>query len=625
MPDQEMQDFWNGLQNGRGASPPTVPQPGVSAPDPPAGAEPAEQATQPTVTEEGVPELTETVGIEPPPPSPDVAPSPLRDAEMSAFWSTLRRPKPQNRIAKGITRLPGGVVRVAKTSIAGFKNLATAEGRKPLLEMLKGVLRVGARRDMAGMPIDEETKQGALDAIGGTEFVEQATLAMYQDFFEPFGVRMEDVGDSIDISIDPELALDTFAETPERLLENVSIVLGGATGAAAKLTKEGSRLQRALSISHRAAQVLDPIEATSELAKRVMFPAVKASGKATKATAIAGVSFLSGTPPPALHRAFDAPTPELLRAMRGKVEMPNILTAAREALFDMKHAAARRYQSRLAEMKNITKEVNFDPIFNGFDDILARYDIKRNPDMTLDFSASQFALDETFHRDMERLNDYLLERGTNPIDFTPYMLDRMKISIGNMYRESRNSHAAMTAMYGVIRDEIIKYVPEYAAMTKDFEEIQTFVSELNRTLSLEGGTDTAIGKLNSILRTRGEFRKMLLEELDAISGMDLSGQIAGVNLSQWQPRGVPAFFAVGGARITPWSLALIPLSSPRTLGETLTLLGMTNQQVKTAVRILTTNPKVQQIRKYLLAVEARQASFLAGRMTEAVKQVAVEE
>jgi hypothetical protein len=102
--------------------------------------------------------------------------------------------------------------------------------------------------------------------------------------------------------------------------------------------------------------------------------------------------------------------------------------------------------------------------------------------------------------------------------------------------------------------------------------------EIERALSLgdRASADTAIRKLQSLTRnnanTNFAYRKELANALKTQGGEDLMPALSGQALSSWTPRGLAGqgtalgIGATGALTVNPGAAALLPLTSPRTVG-----------------------------------------------------------
>jgi hypothetical protein len=111
---------------------------------------------------------------------------------------------------------------------------------------------------------------------------------------------------------------------------------------------------------------------------------------------------------------------------------------------------------------------------------------------------------------------------------------------------------------------------------KAYQEASELTKEIERALSLgqKAAADTSMRKLQSLMRnnvnTNYGNRLDLAKQLEAAGGNEIMPAIAGQALNSFTPRGLQGVAAtgLGGFGIAnPATLAALPLTSPRLMGE----------------------------------------------------------
>jgi hypothetical protein len=242
-----------------------------------------------------------------------------------------------------------------------------------------------------------------------------------------------------------------------------------------------------------------------------------------------------------------------------------------------------KYREELANLAQSKQQIDLTPIRSKALELMKKYNIRQNSDGTLDFSRAR--IDKKGIADAEEIFGKIGEWGSQADDATPIGLDTLKVQLDDFYSESKGTQALVTELRNFVKGQIVKHVPEYAKMTKDYAKVSGIVNEIERALSLNNRAmaDTAVKKLLSTTRDNFEFRKELAGILSEMGGTkDLPAKIAGVQMQQAMPQGLMGVGAAGGAVFTgfdPQIVALASITSPRLMGELLNTLGYGRRQI----------------------------------------------
>lgn len=286
------------------------------------------------------------------------------------------------------------------------------------------------------------------------------------------------------------------------------------------------------------------------------------------------------------------------QAMRAP-EGEKVVSAAKNALNVLKEERGAAYRSQLEDVAKNIDELDITPIKGQWEQIKGKFGI-RTVDGAIDLSRSTLSRKE--QGDINEIADMLEGWGQEPGDLTPMGLDLLKRKLDNLYTESKDSRAIVANLRSMVKNTIVKSVPEYAEMTKGYEDATKTINELDRTLSLgkKPMLDTTLRKLQQSMRDNFQFRKELLDTLEAKSGEELADMIAGYSMSSFAPQGGfgKLTLGAGGVGLTqsfaPGYLALMASSSPRAVGETLHALGVTGKQfTKLTAKINKMRPLVE--------------------------------
>lgn len=176
-------------------------------------------------------------------------------------------------------------------------------------------------------------------------------------------------------------------------------------------------------------------------------------------------------------------------------------------------------------------------------------------------------------------------------DHTPAGLDRLKKKLTQFQNAVKNttdgSYAAIRDMRNAVDEGLKTFVPGYSTMTAKYREASDLIDEIERALSLKDSVmkDTAVRKLMSTMRQNNEIRLDFLKSLGQKAGEDVTGKIAGATLAPATPRGlVGSLSGLGAASIgnIPGLLLWFSVTSPRLVGEVISILGKTGGKTMTA-------------------------------------------
>jgi hypothetical protein len=121
-------------------------------------------------------------------------------------------------------------------------------------------------------------------------------------------------------------------------------------------------------------------------------------------------------------------------------------------------------------------------------------------------------------------------------DKTPEWLDVLKQRLQDYYRGTPDSSKwdrLSTIASNAVKSKIVENVPEYANMTATYEKITNDIRDITKTLSLWDKTQaqTAITKLNSVLRENFPARQDMIKLIEQYTGKNIQWQIAWSSLS----------------------------------------------------------------------------------------------
>lgn len=271
------------------------------------------------------------------------------------------------------------------------------------------------------------------------------------------------------------------------------------------------------------------------------------------------------------------------KALRGEISGEDIVDNAKGALQSLKEMRTAEYQKQLAKISG-EKSIDASPVFKKMDGLMKQYNIKTNPDGTLDLS--RVAMGKTGRKDIEEVINTISDWGTQKGDRTPVGLDTLKRQLDDFYSDSSQARQFVTSLRNTVRSTISNAVPEYDKMTKGYSEATRLIKDMESGLMIrkQGMTgrvvaDQTLRRLTSAMRDNFELRKDLLETLGNKAGQDLSGQTAGYAMRSITPLGIsgtgPAILGEAALAhyVHPAFWPVLAASSPRVSGEFLRMFG----------------------------------------------------
>ena len=270
--------------------------------------------------------------------------------------------------------------------------------------------------------------------------------------------------------------------------------------------------------------------------------------------------------------------------MRGKVDPTDVIDSAKEALNKMRLDRSNQYRSGMVDIANDKSVIDFAPIDKVAKSLQTMGTFKgqvinKNAAGTVD-EISQ-TIDQW--------------KNLDPTEFhTPEGLDALKKSIGDIRDATQfgtPSRKAADTAYNAIKSQIELQAPTYAKVMKDYSQASQALTEIEKSLSLgnKAAADTSMRKLQSLMRnnvnTNYGNRLNLAKTLEE-QGADILPALAGQAASSFTPRGLQGLAAsgVGVASFSnPMTLAALPFTSPRLMGEAAYGLGSLNRGIKNVV------------------------------------------
>lgn len=268
------------------------------------------------------------------------------------------------------------------------------------------------------------------------------------------------------------------------------------------------------------------------------------------------------------YRAGKTGATTFLDNMRGNVPMTDVLDSAKDTLSKMRIERGNQYRSGMVDIAKDKTVIDFAPIDQAVQSLKTMGSFKGQ---TINKNASG-TVDE-----ISALVDNW--KGLDPAEYhTPEGLDALKKAIGDVRDATQfgtpGRRAADTA-YNSVKAQIDSQAPTYAKVMKDYSQASDTLQEIEKALSLgnKASADTSMRKLQSLMRnnvnTNYGNRLDLAGTLED-NGADIMNAVAGQAASSLTPRGLQGLAATGAgvaSLANPATLAVLPFTSPRLMGE----------------------------------------------------------
>jgi hypothetical protein len=266
-------------------------------------------------------------------------------------------------------------------------------------------------------------------------------------------------------------------------------------------------------------------------------------------------------------------------AMRNRVTETEIVSDLKNAVKTVADNRRVAYQAQLSGL-NPKIQVPKLPVGQSMMNEFKNYRINTKSGLhNLDFSGNH-KLDGITRKEDRQLIQDAVNKIVLSTDQSPAGMDSLK-QLMYEYADAASPDIApfFNRLGGTIRTELENNVPGYTEMTRDYSKASELLNNVRSELSANAtNPGTTIRKLSYALNQNNDYRKILLESLDAAAGSELKDTLAGYSMRQVMPRGLQGTLAstplaVGAYLHSPAAAATAVFASPRAVGESLALLS----------------------------------------------------
>lgn len=384
---------------------------------------------------------------------------------------------------------------------------------------------------------------------------------------------------------------ETFKEHPLSTLSMVAPVAGAGAKAAG------------LSKVAKVAELADPVQWATK--------GIPAAARLSSKVGEQALGKMTGAGAGAVEMASKADSPAFIEGMRADPlqQARQLASDAQQGLDLLKKKRSTEYLKTNEAMRSITTPMDNTPVQKLLHDTMAEFRIGDTEKGVLDKMRGLSDADsEQFLRNMmnqpaETSLSPLVKAGIGDgpaakkistaieyaekwDDYTPDGLDRLQKALSALDPKPGTQESAFITkikrgVQQVVKDQYPEYdklLSRYHEASNDIEELQSAIGKVDRQ-----SIETTVRKIAQSMKTGNqgfEIRNAVLQELEQATGVRIRERAAGMALNQVMPRGLAGVgagigtAAVIGQLISPTFLIALAASSPRVVGEVLSLLGV---------------------------------------------------
>ena len=362
----------------------------------------------------------------------------------------------------------------------------------------------------------------------------------------------------------------TFATDPVGMLSDVAIIL---TGGGALAAKAPGVVGQTAKIVGTVGKTIDPINVAAK--------GTKLASKVVTKPAEAIVGMTTGAGGEAISQAVKAGKAggeageAFVSNLRGMEKAEDVVGDAFSAMKKISEESKGTYKTNLLKLKLNKVPVKFSKITDEINKF--RRSKMFEGESTLSLKAQ---------KKLESIDKIIANWKANKKLHNAKGLDMLKRRIDAEYPtgiQVGDSGVVVAEIRNLVKNQILKEVPDYAKVMKAYEKAITFERQMMKELSLGNKTaaGTTLRKLQSVMRnnvnTNFGQRLDYVKVLEGVTDKNIMSKLAGQSLSSWTPRGIQGLgagsVAAYGAFVDPTLLAGLAFQSPRLMGEAAYKLG----------------------------------------------------
>ena len=284
-------------------------------------------------------------------------------------------------------------------------------------------------------------------------------------------------------------------------------------------------------------------------------------------------------------------TQEFQQALKWATTTDDILNNVKGALDDIKSNRNKLYWESNKILQANTNKLDISDIKTTLANTLDDYKVKVWDNGKLDFWKSTITQGKS-QIEIQAMFDDIMKWD----DTTPGWLDILKQRIQDRWAwvtDSWKSDRLSTMLSNEVKNKIVWEVKEYAEMTKDFEKVSNDLREINTILSTWGNKQTAITKLNSVLRDNFTARQDMIKLIEQYTWKNLQAQIAWTSLNpmlaKWLAWVITWWWVMFWQLANPVFWTWLATASPRLIWEIAKTVWVTRNKMNSFINTIKTN------------------------------------
>jgi len=328
----------------------------------------------------------------------------------------------------------------------------------------------------------------------------------------------------------------------------------------------------------------DPYNLVPKTIKDLWVKAIPKIAKAWADVAVTALGKMTGTSSDTIREVYNAAAKwdsSAIEWMRWVINDDTVIENMKQWVQEIINDRKVMYGKWYEQLKKNVTSLDIKWVAKTALESLADMWIKFDKKWVLDFSESTITSPQA-RSNLQNIVDDIYKRK----DTTPKWLDILKQRIRDYARytpEYAQSDRIATMTANLIKDEIVKAVPEYATMTKSYEEVSNLLKELKQAtwVGKKENIATIWTKLKWLLKDNQEVRKAVVQKMQEITWRNVLWQVAWLQMQPKLPRWLMGVWVAWWLAL--WQLTqlvnpmyLIPLlaTSPRLIWEIANAMGV---------------------------------------------------
>lgn len=365
--------------------------------------------------------------------------------------------------------------------------------------------------------------------------------------------------------------------TAGKVAELGKVAEAGKIAEAGNMARFGSKASELGSFLNKSASFVDPLQLTLKGASKVA-PIAKIPAK----FAVNTIGVTTGKGAETFNQIWEAAKSgrnTAVKAMRGGANEESLIKSLDDANEALRGIANEEWTKLgLDDMKH---SLDISPIDRKVTSELASRNVKIERNGVLNFEDSTIS-DIADQRKIQEIYNDVKGWGSRAGNRTPRGVDTLKQRISNKYNPKVDSGSVKSFVAGIKKEtrKVLSQVDGYDEYSKNYGEVIDLIDDL-KTEMRQGSANpqTTWNKITNTFKQRNtEARQAIVRKLQDRGVSNLADEIAGYGVQKWTPDDI---IRVGAGGFTVGANPLmLPLLSPRAMGEVVNFLGKKAGQIE---------------------------------------------